>query len=266
MYLGSHDLHRLAAMDQEILVEPWTDDGRRIISQLLQDGFEVTVAFWVHSSEESPWEFYIASPTVDRARIGEAIGRLYASMRKISDLKIGLSQVTLVPPTDSIATEALALRDRQPWRGAIRYRAPKLGNLPMAEAYIYPRQVRSAEEFSPDDIEKALAEAEQMVKLGFVRPAVITAWSGLEAAMRLRLRAAGQSAGWDTQPRLLINQLFSAGILAPDELRSLDGLTQLRNQIAHGFSAPTCDPTEIQFLIVLARRLLADSKAMRKSA
>jgi hypothetical protein len=61
-------------------------------------------------------------------------------------------------------------------------------------------QGRDAQEFSTDDIDRALQEAEQMVRAGFVRPAFISAWSAFEAAMRRRLRAEGSEPGWDTTP------------------------------------------------------------------
>ncbi len=99
-----------------------------------------------------------------------------------------------------------------------------------------------------------------MGRLGFVRAAVITAWAGLEAAMRMRLRAAGQKAGWGTMPRGMLNELYSSGALTPDDFRELEKALQLRNEIVHGFSSQAVDAGAVQSLSDIARRLLAESE------
>jgi hypothetical protein len=44
------------------------------------------------------------------------------------------------------------------------------------------REARGAKDLSGEDIQQTLSEAEEMARLGFVRAAVLTAWSALEAA------------------------------------------------------------------------------------
>jgi len=66
-------------MDTEILVGSQFDDGRRLVGQVVRDGFDVSVAFWVKTSEEGLWRLYIASPSVDAERPGEAYQKVYAS-------------------------------------------------------------------------------------------------------------------------------------------------------------------------------------------
>ena len=46
------------------------------------------------------------------------------------------------------------------------------------------REIGEAREFSAGDIEEAFDKALELAGLGFDRPALITAWSGFEAAMR----------------------------------------------------------------------------------
>ena len=55
-------------MDTEILVDDRIEDGQRLVSQLVRDGFAVVAAFWIKPSEEELWQLYIASPSVNGAR------------------------------------------------------------------------------------------------------------------------------------------------------------------------------------------------------
>jgi len=126
------------------------------------------------------------------------------------------------------------------------------------------RDVRGAQEFSDEDINNALVEAEKMIKMGFVRPAIITAWSALEASMRLSLRASGERAGWGAAPRSMINELYSSGTLSSDEFAALERLFQLRNQIVHGFSSPTADAALVQFISTIAHRLLEEAQLAKE--
>ena len=128
------------------------------------------------------------------------------------------------------------------------------------------RDARGAHDFSAEDISTSLPDAEQMARMGFVRAAVITAWAGLEAAMRMRLRAAGQKAGWGTMSREMLNELYSSGVFTPDDFRELEKALQLRNEIAHGFSSPTVDAKTVQLLGDIARRLLAESEKPHAAA
>jgi len=121
------------------------------------------------------------------------------------------------------------------------------------------RKRAEAREFSGDDINGALAEADQMLRLGFIRPAVMAAWAATAAAMRARLRAAGEDAG-GTAPRVMINELYSSGILSADEFNQLEIMYQLRNEIVHGFSSPTPDARNVEFLSDLTQRLITESE------
>ncbi len=126
-------------MDQELLVENRFEDAEKLLSQLVRSGFDVTVAFWVLTSEESLWVLYIASNSVNPGKIGNAYGALYASMSQIPHLSFSLSEVQLVQPSEPIAKEAIALRDRNQARLPVRYRGKRLGDLAIEEAYIYPK-------------------------------------------------------------------------------------------------------------------------------
>jgi hypothetical protein len=122
------------------------------------------------------------------------------------------------------------------------------------------RDFRDAHELSEAEIERWLGEADQLSQSGFAGSAVITAWAALEAAMRVRMRAAGAPAGRGARPREMMNELYSSGALTGPELRRLESLTRTRNQLVHGFTPHAPDQGAIMFLSELARRLLRESQ------
>jgi HEPN domain-containing protein len=98
------------------------------------------------------------------------------------------------------------------------------------------RDIRGGRDLSGDEIAHSLEQAGELGRSGYAKFAVIAAWAGLEAAMRLRLRAAGREAGWGSKPREMLKELYSAGALTPEEFRNVEIASQLRNQIVHGFA------------------------------
>jgi hypothetical protein len=106
-----------------------------------------------------------------------------------------------------------------------------------------------------------------MLRTGFVAQSLIAGWAALEAAMRQRLRAAGESVGWGTSPRTLLNELYSNGVISTVTLRDLEGLYHLRNAMAHGFSAPiVVEPMAVEFLVSTARHLLSEAQPVKQTA
>jgi len=125
-------------MAAEILVETQIEDGRRLVEQLVRDDFDVAVAFWCKTSEESLWHLYIASPLVDPKRPGDAYRPVYASLNKLAGSCIQISDLKLANEANPIARAAIEVRDRYPAPLATRYEGKRLGNLSIEEAYIYP--------------------------------------------------------------------------------------------------------------------------------
>lgn len=127
-------------MDQELLVDRQIDDGEKLLSQLVRSGFDVTVGFWVLTSEDHSWLLYIGSTNIDPGTIGDAYRALYASLTHIPDVSLSLSDVRLVQPSNPIARDAIAERDRRRGRIPLRYCGKHLGNMAIEEAYIYPKR------------------------------------------------------------------------------------------------------------------------------
>ena len=132
------------------------------------------------------------------------------------------------------------------------------------------REIRGAREFSVDDITRSLEQAKNLSHAGFTRAAVISAWAALEAAMRMRLRAFGQKAGWGSLPRQMVKELYSAGLLSPDEFRRVEIANQFRNQAVHGFVPQSAEPGDseaelVQVLNDLADRLVIESQPAKQA-
>jgi hypothetical protein len=58
----------------------------------------------------------------------------------------------------------------------------------------------------------------------------------------------------------MINELVSSGALSHSEFRDLEGISGLRNIIAHGFSVPDIGAGAVSLLTKTARRLLTESE------
>src|SRR5262245_16936146 len=129
-----------AAMDTDLLVDMRKEDGRRLIAQLVRDGFDVKVAFWFRTFPGGPWFLFIGSSSVESAKLGEAFKALYDSLRRLSEPSISISEIKLAPANHPIARDAVAVRDRYASRDLLRFQGNRLGNLEIEEAYIYPRR------------------------------------------------------------------------------------------------------------------------------
>src|SRR5262245_8754287 len=125
-------------MAPETLVENQIEDGQRLIDQLVRDGINVRVAFWLKMSEDDLWQLYLASPSFKEGTIGEAYRNVYASLRKIPSSSVLPSDIKLVNGANPIAWAAFELRERRPGNQPIRCDARQLGHLRVDEAYIYP--------------------------------------------------------------------------------------------------------------------------------
>src|SRR6266545_2200378 len=125
-------------MDQELLVDSRIDDGYRLLAQLLHDWFPVAVALWLNTSEEGLWFLYIASPSVDPRRPGEASGTVYASLFQIPGNSIAPSEIRLVSVDNPLAKEAQAQLERHRSRLPLRLKVQRFANVSVDEVYIYP--------------------------------------------------------------------------------------------------------------------------------
>lgn len=126
-------------MDQVTLVDELKVDGRKLVDQLSQKNFDVTVAFWLKASDETDWFLYIASKVVDEFGRREAYQRLNAAIHDvIPRLLVSLFDVKLIETDSPIAKDVLKVLRQYPGRVPTRYGGPQLGDMSIEEAYIYP--------------------------------------------------------------------------------------------------------------------------------
>jgi hypothetical protein len=115
------------------MVRDEIDDGRRLLEQLVRDGFDVTIAFWARFEieEDGPW-FYVVSQTVDQKGLQAAYRDIHESIHRIPapqrpwNSVAEIAELRLVGTNDPLAREVLAFRDRYPGRN--RFRGVSLGN------------------------------------------------------------------------------------------------------------------------------------------
>jgi hypothetical protein len=131
-------------MDTAPLVEDEIADGRKLIEQLVSDGFDVTVAFWIRFQfeEDGPW-FYIVSKIVDQEGLHPAYRAIHQALHRIPapwgpwTSVTAMGELKLVGVNDPLAKAVMAFHDRYPGRN--RFRRPDLANHRVEEIYIYPQ-------------------------------------------------------------------------------------------------------------------------------
>src|SRR5438132_469581 len=131
-------------MDTEPLVENLIDDGQRLVEEVSKRGFPVMTAFWLKTSEDDKWYFYIVSPVVDAEGLTQAYRRLHPLVRAGPEpLGIDPLEIKLIGPSNPIAQDVLAIYRRAPGPrvSPIRWGGKQLGNASVEGAYLYPLPV-----------------------------------------------------------------------------------------------------------------------------
>src|SRR5436309_15670036 len=102
-------------MDTDTLVENLIDDGRKLVEELPQRGFEVTAAFWLKASEDGKWYYYIVSPVVEAEGLAKAYRRLHPLVRAMPQpFWIDPLEIKLISPSNPIARDVIAIHGRVP--------------------------------------------------------------------------------------------------------------------------------------------------------
>jgi hypothetical protein len=162
-------------MDTELLVDNRIEEGQKLVAELIVAGFDVSIAFWAKTSDEGLWNLFIGSTSVEPSKIGDAYRTLYACLSKTPDSGLSMSDVKLIEATNPIATDAMAVRRRKPGRLPIRFRGQRLGNLPVEEAYVYPRV---GGQMTSEEILQTLVGIANRPATQTVRPSAIKLRSG----------------------------------------------------------------------------------------
>ena len=143
-------------MDTDTLVESRIDDGRRLINQLVEDHFDVAAACWAKTAEEGQWFLYIASRAVEGTGLAAAYKDAYRVIRSMPDIGAIKSEIKLIGTENPIANDMQRYARESP----TRYRGPRLGNVAIEEAYLYPTSTAQGVMFTnASEIESLLGEA-----------------------------------------------------------------------------------------------------------
>jgi hypothetical protein len=167
-------------MDSNEVVERQIYSGRRLLDQLVRDGFNVAAAFWVKPVEEESWFLYIASPIVDEKGTTAAYGILHASLQQLEDISLSFSDLKLVRADHPIGRDMLAILARHPGRMATRLGRRRLGDMMIEEAYIYPADLFAMRDPAPLTRDEVLQKLFELMSRGpgSLQPSRVTARDG----------------------------------------------------------------------------------------
>lgn len=149
------------------------------------------------------------------------------------------------PPLESLAKAVRALPG---WRLELLLAEPDIA-FPLPERTL---------PWSEREAGGALDEAEQLLKAGYAEAALLMAWAGTEAALRLVAEREGVKAERN-EANFLLNRLTAEGVLGHREYQVLRGALSLRNAIAHGLKPDTIVRSKVPGLLRTARGLLEPS-------
>ncbi|MCI0640395.1 MAG: hypothetical protein L0Y72_29830 [Gemmataceae bacterium] len=125
-------------MDQAALVTDQIKDGESLLEQLVRDGFDVGIAFWLKSSEDEHWFLYIASDVVDQKGVQRAYREIHKSITALSPSSVDPFEIKLVGLNDPIVSDIRKLRNPNTPRIPMRIRGIRLGGERIDEVYVYP--------------------------------------------------------------------------------------------------------------------------------
>ena|SRR5438105_2671544 len=126
-------------MDQIALVDRRIDDGQRLVQQLLRDNFDVTVAFWLKTSEEDWWHLYVATKVVDERGPLEAYRALQASLQQLPSTTVSLTDVKVIGTSSPITRDVLKIQNRYSGTAPFRFSGvTHFGGITVEDALIYP--------------------------------------------------------------------------------------------------------------------------------
>jgi len=128
------------------------------------------------------------------------------------------------------------------------------------------RELKGVQELSDDELNKTLSDAENLIDSGLLRPALITAWSGFEAALRRKLREVRKDPKPESLPRQMMVELYSNDLPSWEAYPRLLEIYRLWDEVVHGFASPNLDAEVVQFLIGAVRELLEVSQVALQPA
>jgi hypothetical protein len=112
-----------------------------------------------------------------------------------------------------------------------------------------------ARPFERNDILRGIETAERLVASGFSEVALLSAWSALEATVRLLTEEEGIVLG-RLSPLYILKQAVMNGVISRDDYNFLTKVMKYRNALVHGFKTLDFDLILVKELISTTKRLL----------
>lgn len=128
-------------MDQASLVMPQIDAADQFLRHLQGFGFPMTAAAWIKEPDLRDWYLFIASAKVEDVGLRDAYSVLLDVFHQFPPtLWLDRFRIRLIGSTNPIANDLLAVRAKYPLPAVspIRFYGPRLGDLSVEGAYLYP--------------------------------------------------------------------------------------------------------------------------------
>jgi hypothetical protein len=142
----------------------------------------------------------------------------------------------------------------------------KMHSIRMTQRDQEPEKVTVSDRREPSaqQIRDMFAEADRALGADAPRGALMTAWAGLEAALRRAVLRAGGGGRVGIQPNILLRELFAAQELSQEEMLILEKLRQARTTAVHGLVPEQIKPEMIEDIKAIGQRLLGPSLRKKK--
>jgi hypothetical protein len=118
----------------------------------------------------------------------------------------------------------------------------------------YPDTPGPGTEATAEFTRQLLDELDNLLPRQASRARFLVAWSAAESAMRVAARQNGVPAERLT-PKLVAQELVSAGVLSHDQFHQFERLLEVRNRLAHGIPGDGPRAEQVDFLSGIARAL-----------
>jgi hypothetical protein len=127
-------------MDTDTLVNDIIDAGRKLVEELPKRGFSVTAAFWLKTSDDGKWHFYLVSPVVDAKGLPMAYRELHPLVRTMPQpFGIDPLEIKLIGPKNALARDVLTTNRQAAAHGTtpLRWSGKQAGNVCIEDAFVY---------------------------------------------------------------------------------------------------------------------------------
>ncbi len=82
-------------MDTISLVETQIEDGQKLLDQLTEEEFALSLACWVNPVRDDRWSLLIATPSVDQKGLLAAYHKVFATLRTLGEVSVMDSEIKL---------------------------------------------------------------------------------------------------------------------------------------------------------------------------